>query len=114
MVVGAVAGRTIVALTDRCHLYEGHDLKTVTFAVRALGLLGVKKLLLTNAAGGVNAGFSQGALMVIEDHINLMGSNPLVGPNDDRFGVRFPDMSEVYSRRLRAIALPPRLPSFPR
>jgi len=104
MVVGAVAGRTIVALAGRCHLYEGHDLKTVTFAVRALGLLGVKKLLLTNAAGGVNPGFSQGALMVIDDHINLMGSNPLVGPNDDRFGVRFPDMSEVYSRRLRAIA----------
>src|SRR4029077_5948875 len=88
----------------RCHVYEGHDLRTVTFAVRALGLLGVKTLLLTNAAGGVNTGFSQGALMVIDDHINLMGANPLVGPNDDRFGPRFPDMSEVYSSRLRTIA----------
>jgi purine-nucleoside phosphorylase len=76
----------------------------VTFAVRALALLGIKTLILTNAAGGVNTGFSQGALMVIDDHINLTGANPLVGPNDDRFGPRFPDMTEVYSARLRAIA----------
>ena len=82
----------------------GHDLKTVTFAVRVLGLLGVQILILTNAAGGVNTGFAQGALMVIDDHINLMGDNPLVGPNDDRFGPRFPDMTEVYSPRLRRIA----------
>ena len=86
----------------RCHLYEGHDAKTVTFAVRALGVLGVRTLILTNAAGGVNTGFAQGALMVIDDHINLTGHNPLVGANDDRFGPRFPDMSEVYSTRLRA------------
>jgi purine-nucleoside phosphorylase len=104
LVVGTVGGRTIAALSGRCHVYEGHDLKTVTFAVRALGLLGVKVLVLTNAAGGINTGFSQGALMVIDDHINLMADNPLVGPNDERFGVRFPDMSEVYSRRLRAVA----------
>jgi purine nucleoside phosphorylase len=76
----------------------------VTFAVRALGLLGVKTLILTNAAGGVNTSFAQGALMVIDDHINLTGHNPLVGDNDDRFGVRFPDMTEVYSSRLRGIA----------
>ena len=104
LVVGRVGGRTIAALSGRCHVYEGHDLRTVTFAVRALGLLGVKTLVLTNAAGGINTSFTQGALMVIDDHINLMGSNPLVGPNDDRFGVRFPDMSQVYSRRLRGIA----------
>jgi purine-nucleoside phosphorylase len=104
LVVGAVRGRTIAALSGRCHVYEGHDLKTVTFAVRALGLLGVKTLVLTNAAGGVNTGFSQGALMVIDDHINLIGSNPLVGANDDRFGPRFPDMTEVYSVRLRGVA----------
>jgi purine-nucleoside phosphorylase len=104
LVVGTAGGRTIAALSGRCHAYEGHDLKTVTFAVRALGVLGVKMLVLTNAAGGINTGFSQGALMVIDDHINLTGGNPLVGPNDDRFGVRFPDMSEVYSRRLRAVA----------
>ncbi len=104
LVIGTVGGRTIAALSGRCHVYEGHDLKTVTFAIRALGLLGVKMLVLTNAAGGINKGFSQGALMVIDDHINLIGDNPLVGPNDERFGVRFPDMSEVYSRRLRGIA----------
>ena len=94
----------IAALAGRCHLYEGHDPRTVTFAVRALGLLGVKTLILTNAAGGVNTGFAQGALMVIDDHINLTGQNPLVGANDDRFGPRFPDMSAVYSARLRRIA----------
>ena len=104
LVVGTSRGRTIAALSGRCHAYEGHDLRTVTFAVRALGLLGVKTLILTNAAGGVNTGFSQGALMAIDDHINLTGGNPLVGPNDDRFGLRFPDMTEVYSARLRAIA----------
>ncbi|MFN7985367.1 MAG: purine-nucleoside phosphorylase [Vicinamibacterales bacterium] len=104
LVVGTIGGRTIAALSGRCHVYEGHDLKTVTFAVRVLGLLGVKTLVLTNAAGGINTGFSQGALMVIDDHINLMGDNPLVGANDERFGVRFRDMSEVYSKRLRAVA----------
>jgi purine-nucleoside phosphorylase len=104
LVVGTSRGRTIAALAGRCHMYEGHDLRTVTFAVRALGLLGVNTLILTNAAGGVNTGFSQGALMVIDDHINLMGGNPLVGENDDRFGPRFPDMTEVYSHLLRATA----------
>ena len=107
LVVGRVAnggGRTIAALAGRCHVYEGHDLRTVTFGIRALGLLGVKTLILTNAAGGVNTGFRQGALMVIDDHINLIGGNPLVGANDERFGPRFPDMSEVYSGRLRTIA----------
>ena len=107
LVVGKVAnagGRAIAALAGRSHAYEGHDLRTVTFAVRVLGLLGVKTLILTNAAGGVNTSFLQGALMVIDDHINLIGSNPLVGPNDERFGVRFPDMTEVYSTRLRRLA----------
>jgi purine-nucleoside phosphorylase len=104
LVVGTVRGRTIAALAGRSHLYEGHPVQTVTFAVRVMGLLGVKILLLTNAAGGVNTGFAQGALMIIDDHINLTGHNPLVGANDDRFGLRFPDMTEVYSSRLRAIA----------
>jgi purine-nucleoside phosphorylase len=104
LVVGTAKGRTIAALAGRSHAYEGHDLGRVTFAVRVLGLLGVKSLILTNAAGGVNTGFAAGALMVIDDHINLMGGNPLVGTNDDRFGPRFPDMSEVYSVRLRTIA----------
>ena len=96
--------RTVAALAGRCHAYEGHDPRTVTFAVRVMGRLGVKTLVLTNAAGGINASFSQGALMVIDDHVNLSGSNPLAGDNDDRFGPRFPDMSEVYSARLRAAA----------
>ena len=104
LVVGSVAGRTVAALSGRSHLYEGHDARTVSFSVRALGLLGVKTLILTNAAGGVNTGFSRGALMIIDDHINLTGCNPLVGENDDRFGVRFPDMTEVYSSRLRGLA----------
>src|SRR5438132_3804206 len=104
LVVGTAKGRTIAALAGRSHAYEGHDLRVVTFGVRVLGLLGVKTLVLTNAAGGVNTGFAAGALMVIDDHINLMGSNPLVGANDDRFGLRFPDMTGVYSPRLRQIA----------
>jgi purine-nucleoside phosphorylase len=104
LVVGKAAGKTIAALAGRCHLYEGHDAGTVTFAIRVMGLLGVRTVVLTNAAGGVNTGFLQGALMVIDDHINLMGMNPLVGPNDERFGPRFPDMTEVYSARLRAVA----------
>jgi purine-nucleoside phosphorylase len=104
LVIGSVRGRRVAALAGRCHAYEGHDFNTVTFAVRVMGLLGVKTLILTNAAGGINTGFSQGALMVIDDHINLMGGNPLVGDNDIRFGVRFPDMSEVYSIRLRQCA----------
>jgi purine-nucleoside phosphorylase len=104
LVVGTVRGRTVAALSGRCHLYEGHDLGAVTFGVRSLGLLGVGTVILTNAAGGVNTGFSQGALMVIDDHINLTGHNPLVGPNEGRFGPRFPDMSQVYSSRLRHVA----------
>jgi len=104
LVVGKSAGKTIAALAGRCHAYEGHDMATVTFAVRVLGMLGVKTVILTNAAGGVNTGFSQGALMVIDDHINLMGANPLVGTNDERFGPRFPDMTDIYSARLRAVA----------
>ena len=104
LVVGKARGKTIAALAGRSHLYEGHDPGRVAFAVRALGVLGVTSLILTNAAGGVNTGFAQGALMVIDDHINLTGHNPLVGENDERFGVRFPDMTEVYSARLRGVA----------
>jgi purine-nucleoside phosphorylase len=104
LVVGRIKGKVVAALAGRCHLYEGHDARTVTFAVRALGRLGIENLILTNAAGGVNTSFSQGALMVIDDHINLTGANPLVGANDDRFGARFPDMTEVYSRSLRTAA----------
>ena len=104
LVVGMVAGKRIAALSGRAHFYEGHDLGTVVFATRVMARLGVKQIILTNAAGGINTTFAQGALMVIDDHINMLGTNPLIGPNDDRFGPRFPDMSEVYSARLRRIA----------
>lgn len=104
LVTGVLSGKRVAALAGRAHFYEGHDLRTVTFATRVLGLLGVKQVILTNAAGGVNVLFKPGTLMVMDDHINLIGSNPLVGVNEDRFGPRFPDMTEVYSRRLRKIA----------
>ncbi len=101
---GTLRGKRVAALSGRVHFYEGHDLRTVTFAIRVMATLGVRTLILTNAAGGINTSFTSGALMVMDDHINLLGDNPLVGPNEDRFGPRFPDMSEVYSRRLRALA----------
>jgi purine-nucleoside phosphorylase len=98
LVVGTIAGKRLAALAGRAHFYEGHSLETAAFATR------VRTLVLTNAAGGINVAFKPGTLMVIDDHINLMGSNPLVGPNDVRFGPRFPDMTEAYSKRLRDIA----------
>ena len=104
LVAGRVGSRRVVALAGRAHFYEGHPMANVVFPTRVVAALGVTTLLLTNAAGGINTSFSQGALMVIDDHINLVGTNPLVGPNDERFGPRFPDMTEVYSKRLRAVA----------
>jgi purine-nucleoside phosphorylase len=104
LVIGTLAGKRVAALAGRAHFYEGHDLRTVTFATRVIGRLGVKTLILTNAAGGVNVELTPGMLMVMDDHINLIGSNPLVGPNEDAFGARFPDMTEVYSKRLRGLA----------
>lgn len=104
LAIGTLAGRRVAALAGRAHFYEGHDLQTVTFATRVIGRLGVKVLILTNAAGGINdVELTPGMLMVMDDHINLLGSNPLVGPNDETFGARFPDMTEVYSKRLRAL-----------
>jgi len=104
LVIGVVAGRRIAALAGRAHVYEGHEAGAAAFATRVMGRLGVREIILTNAAGGINTSFAPGALMVIDDHINLLGTNPLMGPNDERFGPRFPDMTEVYSRRLRAFA----------
>ena len=104
LVCGTVNGKRVLALSGRVHHYEGHHMNTVTFAMRVLGRLGVPRVILTNAAGGISPNCSRGALMVIDDHINLMGNNPLVGPNDERFGLRFPDMTYVYSPRLRTIA----------
>jgi purine-nucleoside phosphorylase len=104
LVCGTVGGVNIAALSGRAHLYEGYSPALVTFGVRVLGLLGVKTLILTNAAGGVNLELGRGGLVLISDHINLQATNPLSGPNDDRFGPRFPDMSEAYPRALRDIA----------
>lgn len=104
LVAGRMQGRRVLALAGRVHAYEGHAPSVVTFAVRVLGRLGVPRVILTNAAGGINTRFTRGALMIIDDHINMTGANPLTGPNDDRFGPRFPDMSEVYSARLRETA----------
>lgn len=102
---GKLGGRPVLCLSGRAHLYEGHSPEDVVFGVRLLAALGVKIVLLTNAAGGISEDCSPGSLMLIEDHLNLTGCNPLVGKNDDRLGPRFPDMSEVYSSQLRSLAL---------
>jgi len=101
LVVGTVNNVAVVAMQGRVHFYEGYSLEEVTFPVRTFGLLGIKTLVLTNAAGGIDSDLSQGTLMVISDHLNLMGVNPLRGANDLRLGPRFPDMTEVYSRELQ-------------
>ena len=105
LVVGKVDGVPVVAMQGRVHYYEGYSLEEVTFPIRVFNLLGIKTLILTNAAGGINVELQQGALMVISDHLNLMGDNPLRGPNDERFGPRFPDMSAVYSPELQAMVV---------
>lgn len=105
LVIGKVGNVPVVAMQGRVHFYEGYSLEEVTFPIRVFKLLGVKRLVLTNAAGGIDIELNQGALMVISDHLNLMGVNPLRGPNDERFGPRFPDLSEAYSRKLQEQAV---------
>jgi purine-nucleoside phosphorylase len=104
MVVGKIGDLTVAAMQGRSHQYEGYSSREAAFPVRVLGRLGVKSLLLTNAAGGINSAYAQGALVLLSDHINLQNSNPLNGPNDDRFGPRFPAMGEAYSRSYRRLA----------
>ena len=105
LVIGTVDSIPVLAMQGRVHYYEGYSLEEVTFPIRTFGLLGIKTLVLTNAAGGINVALTQGALMVLSDHINLMGVNPLRGPNDERFGPRFPDMSSVYAPELQELVV---------
>jgi purine-nucleoside phosphorylase len=99
--VGRAGNVPVVVLQGRVHFYEGHEMNDVMFLARVIGRLGIKRLIVTNAAGGINTSFKPGDLMLISDHINLMGMNPLRGPNIDELGVRFPDMSEAYPESLR-------------
>lgn len=105
LVIGKCGGVAVAAMQGRFHYYEGYSLDEVTFPIRTFGALGVKAIVLTNAAGGINVAFNQGALMLISDHLNLMGASPLRGANDERFGVRFPDMSEVYAREYQEMVI---------
>jgi len=104
LVVGLVNGVPVAALAGRVHLYEGYTAQQVVYGVRALSLLGIEALVLTNAAGGINRAYKPGQLVIISDHINLLGQNPLTGPNDESQGPRFPDMSEAYSTKFRDVA----------
>ena len=105
LIVGTLGTTRIAALQGRFHYYEGHDLEAVTFPVRVLKVFGVQALILTAATGGINLEYRPGDLVCLSDHLNLLGSNPLRGPNDGRLGLRFPDMTRVYSPELRRIAL---------
>jgi purine-nucleoside phosphorylase len=103
MVIGKVGDVAVAVMQGRVHLYEGYSAREVSFPTRVFGRMGIRALILTNAAGGINLEYKQGALVVIADHINLQGHNPLAGANDDRFGPRFPDMTEAYSKPYREI-----------
>src|SRR5450631_3885874 len=105
LVIGTVSGIAVVAMQGRVHLYEGYSVQQVAFPVRVFGRMGVRAVVLTNAAGGINPSYGRGALVVIRDHINLQGRNPLVGTNEDRFGPRFPDMTDAYNPEFRRFAL---------
>ena len=103
LVCGRLGDKSVVAMEGRFHFYEGYSLKQITFPVRVMKALGCEVLVVSNACGGLNPQYAKGDLMVIEDHINLMGDNPLIGKNDDRLGVRFPDMCNAYDRELIAL-----------
>jgi purine-nucleoside phosphorylase len=105
MVIGKAAGVPVAVMQGRVHLYEGYSAAQVAFPIRAFGRMGIRAVVITNAAGGINLEYKQGALVVIADHINLQGANPLVGANDERFGQRFPDMTQAYWKPYRQAAL---------
>jgi purine-nucleoside phosphorylase len=105
LVIGKVGAIPVAGMQGRVHLYEGYSVKDVAFPVRVFARMGVKAIILTNAAGGIKREFVQGKLVVIKDHINLQGANPLSGPNEERFGARFPDMTAAYDRRFREMAV---------
>lgn len=105
MVIGKIGDDPVAAMQGRVHLYEGYPAEQVAFPVRVLGRMGIRALIITNAAGGINTNYKQGALVVISDHINLQGQNPLVGVNDERFGQRFPDMTQAYWKPYREMTL---------
>ncbi|MBU5345426.1 purine-nucleoside phosphorylase [Paenibacillus lautus] len=104
LLLGTIHDRPVVLMKGRFHMYEGYGPEVTAFPVRVMKELGVKSLLVTNAAGGINTSFEPGDLMLISDHLNMTGTNPLIGPNDPELGVRFPDMSQAYSRQLRQLA----------
>lgn len=104
LVFGKCKGVEVVAMQGRNHFYEGHKMEEIVFPIRVFKLIGITKIIVTNAAGGVNKMLEAGDLMLIKDHINYLGTNPLIGPNDERFGPRFPDMSDVYHKKFREIA----------
>ncbi|MBE5103527.1 purine-nucleoside phosphorylase [Priestia aryabhattai] len=104
MVIGDLKGKRVIAMQGRFHYYEGHSLEAVTYPIRIMKAIGVQQIIVTNAAGGINPDFKPGDLMIIQDHINLTSQNPLIGPNEEEFGERFPDMSEAYSKKLIALA----------
>lgn len=104
LVIGKLEGEEVVAMQGRFHYYEGYNMQEITMPVRVMKLLGINKMIVTNAAGGINRNFNPGDFMIITDHLNLMGDNPLIGENYEEFGPRFPDMSEAYDKKLRNIA----------
>ena len=105
LVIGTSAGIALAAMQGRVHFYEGYSAKEVVFPMRVFGRMGIRAAILTNAAGGISTDYKQGALVVLRDHINLQGTNPLIGPNDERFGPRFPDMTQAYWKSYREAAL---------
>jgi len=105
LVLGSVENIPVVGMQGRVHLYEGYSAKDVVFPIRVFARMGVKAVILTNAAGGIKKDFTQGRLVLISDHINLQGTNPLIGPNDEHFGTRFPDMTNAYDKKFRELAL---------